>query len=328
MTAIKNKSHPFQKRISYKGQLSKLLEEVIRDYGFDEYQSYEVIGVGYEDFNVILETGRGKYFLKFFADFRDEKGCQRYVDIMTAAVKHGVSHPKLYQSKQSYFHKIDTKDGLVRLVAMEHVDGKTFFDLKQKPTDKEKDFLVKQAALVNSIRIKPKFVYDSWAVVNFLKEYKKIKQRLTDEDIRLIEPLVKKFSSVNIRTLPHCFVHGDIIDTNVIRSSKGKVYILDFSVSNVYPRIQELAVMLCDILFDSNKQRFQETYDRALEIYQERIRLEKIELNTLPLYVQAAHAMHIVGAAKSTFEDGDSEENDHWIRAGREGLKFTMGFWN
>ncbi len=200
--------------------------------------------------------------------------------------------------------------------------------LKQKPTDEEKDFLVKQAALINSTRIKPKFVYDGWAVVNFLKEYKKIKQHLTDEDISLIEPLAKEFSSIEIEALPHCFVHGDVIDTNVIRSSKGKVYILDFSVSNVYPRIQELAVMLCDILFDSNKQRFQEIYDRALEIYQERIRLEKIELNTLPLYVQAAHAMHIVGAAKSAVEDGDSEENDHWIRAGKEGLKFTMGFWN
>ncbi len=296
---MKKSSHPFQKRISYKGQLPDLLKQVIADYGFDEYQSHEVIGVGYEDFNVVLKTGKGKYFLKFFADFRDEKGCQRYVDVMTAAVKHGVSHPKLYQSKQGYFHKIDTKNGSVRLVAMEYVDGKTFFDLKQKPTDEEKDFLVRQAALINSIRIKPKFVYDSWAVVNFLKEYKKIKQRLTDEDIRLIEPLAKEFSSIDIKALPHCFVHGDIIDTNVIRSNKNKVYILDFSVSNVYPRVQELAVMLCDILFDSNKQRFQEIYNRALETYQGRTKLEKIELDTLPLYVQVAHAMHIVGAAKS-----------------------------
>ena len=27
-------------------------------------------------------------------------------------------------------------------------------------------------------------------------------------------------------------------------------------------------------------------------------------------------------------EDGDSEENDHWIHAGRKGLKFTRDFWN
>lgn len=328
MRVMKNNTHPFQRRISYKGHLPDLLKKVIAGYELGKYRSHKVIGVGYEDFNVILKTDKGKYFLKFFADFRDEKDCQRYVDIMTAAVKHGVSHPKLYQSGQGYFHTIDTEDGLVRLVAMEYVDGKTFFDLKQKPINEEKDFLVKQAALINSIRIKPKFVYDSWAVVNFLKEYEKIKQHLTDEDIRLIEPLAKEFSSIDIKALPHCFVHGDIIDTNVIRSNKNKVYILDFSVSNVYPRVQELAVMLCDILFDSNKQRFQKIYNRALGIYQKIIKLEKIELDTLPLYVQAAHAMHIVGAAKSAVEDGDSEENDHWIYVGREGLKFTRGFWN
>ena len=127
--------------------------------------------------------------------------------------------------------------------------------------------------------------------------------------------------------MPHCFVHGDIIDTNVIRSEGGKLYVLDFSVSNVYPRIQELAVMLCDILFNSDKDKFNEIYIRTLRTYQNTTNLEEVEVNALPLYVQAAHAMHIIGSVKSAVKEGDSEENDHWMKVGREGLKFTLEFW-
>ena len=110
--------------------------------------------------------------------------------------------------------------------------------------------------------------------MDFLKEYGKIKRYLSKEDIGLIEPLVVRFSQVDIKILPSCFVHGDIIDTNVIRSSEGKLYVLDFSVANIYPRIQELAVMLCDILFVPDKKKFQKVYDRTLAVYQKRVYLK------------------------------------------------------
>ncbi|MBW6441355.1 phosphotransferase [Patescibacteria group bacterium] len=321
------KTHPFQKRISYKGTIEDLLKQVVKDYSFGNYKKHKVVGVGYEDFNVVTETDKGKYFLKFFADFRDDENCQRYVDIILSAIEHKVSHPKIYKSNQGYFNKINTLDGKIRFIATEYIDGKTFFDLGLKPSIQEKEFLIRQASIINSMQIAPKFIYDSWAIVNFLQEYKEIKKHLTNVDIGLMEHLAKKLSMVSIEDLPHCFVHGDIIDTNVIRSKNNKLYILDFSVSNVYPRIQELAVMLCDILFEQNKNDFQKTYDRTLEVYQESIKLEQKEIETLPLYTQVAHAMHIIGSVKSALQDGDSIENNHWMEMGREGLVFTSDFW-
>lgn len=322
-----NNIHPFQKRISYQGPIEELLKNLADDYNFGSYESYQIIDVGYEDFNIVLKTNKGKFFFKIFANFRDEEGCQRYIDIILAAIKNKVSHPKLYQSKQGYYHHIKTETGLVRSIALEYIEGKTFYDLKQKPNQEEKDFLVKQAALINQIAIKPEFVYDSWAIINFQEEYHKIKKHLTKEDVELIEPLVRKFTSLPIKDLPHCFVHGDIIETNVIRSEAGKLYLLDFSVSNIYPRIQELAVMLCNILFDSNKDKFNEIFNRTLQIYQNITMLKEIEISTLPLYVQAAHAMHMIGSVKSAVNDGEFEENDYWMKVGREGLKFTFDFW-
>lgn len=316
------KNHPFQKRITYRGQLSELLKQVTDDYDFGNYQSYEIVAVGYEDFNVILKTSKGKFFLKFFADFRNKAGCQRCVDVILAVIKQGVNHPRLFKSNRGYLHEIKIKDKLVRLIAIEYIDGKTFFDLKQKPSLSEMEFLTEQASLINGIDIKPAYFYDNWAIVNFIKEYNQIKRFLNDSDIKLLESLTKEFYKINLKTLPHCFVHGDIIDTNVIRSNTGELHIIDFSVSNYYPRIQELAMLLCDILFDSNEKNFKEIYARTLNTYQEKIKLEEQELKLLPLFIKVAHAMHIVGPVKFTTENKNSKENDHWLKSGRAGLKF------
>ena len=123
---------------------------------------------------------------------------------------------------------------------------------------------------------------DEWAITNFLKEFKKKKGTLSKEDLELIEPLVKKFKDMKIEELPHCFVHGDIIVTNVMKDSNDKLWIIDFSVSNYYPRIQELAVLACNLFFDEdNKEESDKNMKIALEEYQKKIQILKNQINIL-----------------------------------------------
>lgn len=72
----------FQKRINYQGNLNLILSKVCQDFKIGQYQTYEVVPIGYEDLNLILKTNKGKFFVKIFASFRDEKECQRYIKIM------------------------------------------------------------------------------------------------------------------------------------------------------------------------------------------------------------------------------------------------------
>ena len=320
--------HPFQSRISYQDQLLLLLEAVIDIYQIGAYHSHAILDTGYEDFNVHLTTNQGEYLLKFFADFRNEANCKRYVDIMTAVVGAGIKHPQLHQSQQGYLTKIKLNDAKIRLVVTDFIEGETFYQLRTKPTLEEQEIIIQQAAKINQLQINPAYVYDSWAVVNFPTEYQNIKDQLTHNDAILIEPVYKDFLKINIKALPKCFVHGDIIDTNVIRATSGEIFILDFSVANVYPRIQELAVILCDLLFDyPNRVGFEQIYNHALEIYQNLVKLTDDELKYLPLFIKAAHAMHIIGASKAKVDGSLSEENNHWIKMGRQGLSFTTNLW-
>jgi Ser/Thr protein kinase RdoA (MazF antagonist) len=321
----------FQNRISYKGGLISLLQKIADDFGLGTHTGHKLIEVGYEDFNVILETDKGKHFVKMFANFKDEAECRRYVDIMLKALEVGVQHPRLYQSTQGYFHKLTLDDALVRLVVLEYIDGQSFYDLDELPNEPELRFLATQAALINQkMDIRPPQVYDSWAVVNFVKEYDEKKQYFELNDLEMMESVINAMRKADLSQLPHCFVHGDIIKTNVMRAKSGELYILDFSVSNYYPRVQELAVLLCDLFFnEKDPSNFAHNYQLALNEYQRIQPLNAEELAILPLYTKAAHAMHIVNPIYLQKAEGQNHtvENAKWLELGRVGLKFANEFW-
>ncbi len=206
---------------------------------------------------------------------------------------------------------------------MEYIDGKDFFTSKEKITKKDRTKIVSQAALINSMDIKPRKIYDSWAISNFRLEFQRKSRWLELNDLKRIQPLLRTFQNLKIKTLPHCFVHGDLIRTNILKDKKGKIWVVDFSVANWYPRIQELAVLACDILFnEKSRKESKKNMQEALGEYQKTIKLTDRELKSLPRYIELAHAMHVLRATYEKRVNGNkSRENNYFLRIGRAGLK-------
>lgn len=319
----------FQKRINYQGDLKPFLQQVCKDFNIGEYNAHEIVPIGYEDFNLFVITNKGKYFVKVFGSFRSKDECNRYVGIMESALKAGVSHPLLFKSNQGYLYELSKNSLTDRICVMQYIDGKIFYELQATPSAEEKRFIIKQAALINKINITPSTIYDQWAITNFLKEYEKKNKYLSEEDKKLIEPMVEAYNSLSIDGLPHCFVHGDITKTNTMRSANGDIYILDFAVANYYPRIQELAVILCDLFFDAkNPNAFPQNYDLALNEYQNYISLTADELKKVPEYVKLAHTMHVLLANyEKVANNNSSSENEYFLGMGRAGLRYLNQIW-
>ncbi|OGY81475.1 MAG: hypothetical protein A3F54_02490 [Candidatus Kerfeldbacteria bacterium RIFCSPHIGHO2_12_FULL_48_17] len=298
------------------------LDEVVNVLG----SSLKDVLVGYEDFNIILTTVRGKYFVKVFAVFRDKKNCERYAQVMAKVIEAGVNHPAPYQSVQGnlYTTKLDGVE--LRLCAMEYAGDKSFYQLKSKPTLEDVKFFAQQAARINQIDFEPLQVYDSWSLINLPQEFSKKKQYLEAADRELLEKVVVRFRAIDLTKLPQCFVHGDIIKTNIIKNSQGKIFILDFAVANVYPRIQELAVLLCGIFFDEEQpESFQKYYDLVLAEYQKYIPLEPQERTALPVFVQAMFAMYVLAPTYSkVVQRNNTPENEYWLKLGKRGLQQTL----
>ncbi len=115
----------------------------------------------------------------------------------------------------------------------------------------------------------------------------------------------------------------------MIRANDGQIYILDFSVSSWYPRVQELAVLFCDLFFNpTDPSNFPQLYADGIAEYQKSIQLTDQEIFVLPLYTKVAHAMHIICANYEKAVNGNnSKENDSWLQLGENGLAYTSRLW-
>lgn len=319
----------FQSRITFTGDLIGPLAAICEGFGLGEYKNHNAILVGYEDYNVALQTEKGKFFVKFFASFRSDADCERYVEIISKTIEAGVSEPKLCEFKQGFIFRIPVGQESLRVIVMEHIEGQTFYELQRPLTESEAREVIRQASLINTVKYQPTFLYDSWSIPNFLQEFALVEKLIPEADLALLKPLVEEFTSVDLKKLPHALVHGDIIKTNVILSSTGKVYIIDFAVANYYPRIQEIAIILCNMLFDEDHpQQFRKFYDLALEEYQKKILLTPDELSLLPLFITIQHAMHVVGAVREEKikHNEPSVEDTYWLEQGRKGLEYMRSF--
>jgi Ser/Thr protein kinase RdoA (MazF antagonist) len=322
--AFMQKSERFSNRVDFRGNFKLALTQICGDYDIGEYKSHSIVPIGYEDLNLVVETEKGKFFSKIFASSRSSDDCKRYVDVVTAAVATGVSHPFIYNSSQGHLYEFRTENSSLRLCMMEYIDGATLYERGEKLTNEEEKYLIEQAAIINRMDIKPDFIYDIWAISNFPEEFEKKKDVLELEDREVITPLAEEFKSLSISDLPHAFVHGDIISSNVMKDKSGKLYIIDFSVSNWYPRIQELAVLLCDLYFDSsNPEAFKNKYNWAISEYRRYIKLTSKEFEALPLFAKAAHAMHVLGASYERSIGNTEGENNSWFELGRKGLQLS-----
>ena len=131
----------FSERINYKGKLQDIAAIVVERYSFGKPLSCKLVLAGYEDFNFVLETAKGKYFVKVFASFRTEQECLRYVEVMVRAGQEGISTPKLLQAGGQYLCSSVVKGTPLRLCAMEYIDGDTYMILRKNLIHRRFNFL-------------------------------------------------------------------------------------------------------------------------------------------------------------------------------------------
>lgn len=307
-------------RLNYAGNLTPVIERLCENYRIGELTSFSVIEIGYEDCNVSINTASGKYLAKIFSKVRTPEDISRYAAIMEKVVAAGVHHPEIIKVSNGDVLYIDHEANGISLVLMRFIEGKTFLQLKSAPNDKERQAVIEQAAKVNTIEHHPSYLFDSWAIPNIQAMFERVRKFIQPDDLVLVEKAMKLFAEVPLDALPHCFVHGDFTKANVLRGNDGRIYILDFSVANWYPRIQELAVIAANLLHDG-RTSLKDRTDIVADEYDKLSRLTPEEQNYLYPYALAGAAMEFMGSHQEKYINGnDTEETQFWLNLGREGL--------
>lgn len=310
-------------RLSYTGDLTPVVERVCEAYGIGKLMATSIVEVGYEDCNVIIETDQSKFVAKMFAKTRTPEEISRYTTIMRKVVEAGVNHPALLTTDAD---EVVYTEGGITLVLMQFIEGKTYFELDQAPSALERKAVLEQAAQIHSIDYKPPFLFDSWAIPNIRAMFEKVEQYIEPGDLSLVESAMAQYETVPVGDLPHAFVHGDFTKTNIIKGEDNKIYVIDFSVANWYPRIQELAVIAANLLYDKDDDApLKDTCELVANEYSQFVPLTDEERKYLPTYTLAGLAMEFMGAHQEKYLNGnDTDETDFWFTLGREGLRKAL----
>ena len=310
-------------RLAYSGDLEPVIDRLCVAYGVGTPANSSVIEVGYEDCNVVLETDQAKYLAKMFAKTRTTEDITRYATTMQKVVEAGVNHPELLTTSTG---EVTYTDSGITLVLMRFVEGKTFFELDRAPDAEDRKVVLEQAAKVNDIDYRPTYLFDSWAIPNIRAMFDKVSQFIEPDDLKLVEQAMAQYEAIPVDDLPHCFVHGDFTKTNVLKGNDGKIYILDFSVANWYPRIQELSVIAANLLHDTgDSSSLEDRCSQVADEYSQFNALTDEERRHLPAYALAGIAMEFMGAHQEKHINGnDTDETDCWLNLGREGLRKAL----
>ena len=310
-------------RLDYSGELGVVVNRLASAYEIGSPTNFSVIGIGYEDCNVVIETPSGKYVAKIFSKDRNPEAITRYSTIMEKAVEAGVNDPLLIKTADGGVVYPDSEANGISMVLMKFVDGQTFLELDRAPDEGEQKAVVEQAVKVNGIDYHPPYLLDSWAIPNIKAMFERTKQFIQPADIKLIEQAMAQYAEIPVNDLPHCFVHGDFTKANVMKGKDGKIYVLDFSVANWYPRTQELAVIAANLLHEeSGSKSLRGRTELIVSEYDKLNPLTPQEKQHLYAYALAGVAMEFMGGHQEKFIKGNAtEETEYWLNLGRSGLR-------
>ena len=319
----------FYERINLKSELSDLSKIICEKYQFGQYISEKLILVGYEDFNFILSTSIGKFCVKIFNKDRTCEDVKKYIDRIELANLLNINTPKVYNCDNSTLCEIVLNDTKFRLCVFQYIDGKSFYDLNEIPTQAEIKNIIEQMSRIHNAKLESDFIYDKWTITNFAKEYAEKGKYLDNKYNKIFESLVHKIVSVKFEELPTSFVHGDIISSNVMKDTSNKLWIIDFAVSNYLPRIVDLAVTSCNLCLNPESiDKTIESTKMILTEYQKYNKLTDYELACFPLFYDLANAMGILQISYLNSLGETSEEDAFWLSESEKGLSFsTPNFW-
>lgn len=313
----------FRKRRINDSVLTAILDRTCESFGLGKLINFSKIPYGYQVVNLKISTDTGKFFVKIFPNYSYNQ-TKHYVDLMLKVIDSKISYPKLLESTEGYILKANIEKKKFNICVQEHIDGKSFFEMKTDPDLSEVKTIAYQAALINSINYIPKYHQtDTWATRNFIEQYKEKSMVLNLHEKKLIEPILGQFKKINLNSLPKSFTHGDIGHTNVMKDINGKTWIIDFGVAAYQPRIMEMAVLFHDLFLDLENPEMTELKRKtALEEYQKKIKLTVLELQLIPLLVKVTSSMYLMSAAYMMRKMKDrSKEIEYWYNRSRKALE-------
>ena len=206
---------------------------------------------------------------------------------------------------------------------MEYINGSNMYELGRNLTLEEIKQVASQAAKINQIDFKINSYYDEWTITNFKREYERKYQLICKEDKDIVNPCYQEFIKLDLEALPKAYIHGDIINTNLIKDDK-KIWLIDFSTVNYLPRIIELVVIAYGICIYDNREDSIKRLNYFLNQYHQQNKITQLELEVFSIVLNAMGAMSVMQASYIKANNKNFEENQYFLDKGKEVIDLNL----
>lgn len=140
-----------------------------------------------------------------------------------------------------------------------------------------------------------------------------------------IEPVVEEMRGLDLNNesaFPKTLVHGDLHSFNILKSSEGKICILDLGCLDHEQRVADLAIFMANTCADfTNIENTKEFFKIAIEATESNGDLTSAEEKSIPTLIKANYAMFVLKTAELLKDDPNDKEIQEWHEHGIQGLR-------
>ena len=296
-------------KLNFTGTAQELVDAICVAFNLGKCNELGSNTYGYEDVNLKIQTSKGDYFVKIFTSSRDSEEVNRCIEVLERVAASKINHPKfILQANGRILGHLELGESSIYFCVMECIDAPNLMEQDSA----SKVLLIKlarEAALISQLYSKSENlddIYDSWGPLNFAQEFEKRQFCLADDDLALLRPTLDFVGSVSFDEFPKCFCHADLRAANLLWTQDEELFVVDFSVGGIKPRLIELAVILGDTCFDYDIDRFKQNCQHFLEAYRSHVELTNKEVQNIPDFLNLFFAMFYMRAAYEIRENSDT----------------------
>lgn len=302
-------------RIGKEINLENLSKEICRVYKLGDYKEYKLILVGIDDLSYFLDTTTGKYIVKIINHEKTNVEIDEFIQKNSVITENNIKAPKLIAYDENYLFTYDM-DGLhINLVVMEYIDGSDLYSINKQITkqDIEKliDILIPLHKIEDKIENKE---YDEYCFMKIKEDYKKTKEVLPKSIKEQVEQTIGDFEKIELEKLPKCFIHGDLISSNIMKDKNKNLYLIDFYQSGIGLRILDIVKVLNSVIDNYKYENDTEELEQYfLKQYNKKMPLTAYELEVLPILRKIDVCVGMMMETFDAIEGRDNEENQYWL---------------
>lgn len=311
------------KRVGNEINIKLLSEEICRTYGLGEYKAHRLIHVGIDDLSYYLHTSKGKYLVKNINSKKTIENIGKWIKKNHIIQDNHIKAPKIISNNGIDIFISMQNDIYINSVVMECIDGKDLWSCHKMINKEEIDKIVQLTVSFHNIKeILNIEEYDEYCFMKIEEAYRKTKHLLSFKLKYEITKCIRKMKKVKFEKLSTCFIHGDLISTNIMKDKKGEIYLIDFFESGTGIRILDIVKILNSVIFHyKNPEESIELEKYFLEEYQKQMPLSDYEKQILNLLREADAYTGIMLEIYDSQEELENEENNSWLQNDLELIK-------